>query len=76
MNFQLLLRFVQGLTFMIALAGVAVAVVLTDLSVSDIFACILAFIPTGWMILSVSFLFYFWFAIYTSPFSRILTPPP
>ncbi|KNA05699.1 hypothetical protein SOVF_187870 [Spinacia oleracea] len=53
-NFQLLLRFVQGLTFMIALAGVAVAVVLTDLSVSDIFACILAFIPTGWMILSIA----------------------
>ena len=39
-----------------ALAGIAVAVVLTDLSVADIFACILAFIPTGWMILSVSFL--------------------
>lgn len=53
-NFQLLLRFVQGLTFLIALAGVAVAVVLTSLSVADIFACILAFIPTGWMILSIA----------------------
>ncbi|XP_021771976.1 callose synthase 9-like [Chenopodium quinoa] len=53
-NFQLILRFVQGLTFLIALAGIAVAIVLTDLSVSDIFACILAFIPTGWMILSIA----------------------
>ncbi|KAG9136289.1 hypothetical protein Leryth_003883 [Lithospermum erythrorhizon] len=53
-NFQLVLRFIQGLSFLLALAGVVVAVVLTDLSVSDIFACILAFIPTGWGILSVS----------------------
>ncbi|XP_057250171.1 callose synthase 9 [Beta vulgaris subsp. vulgaris] len=53
-NFQLLLRFVQGITFLMALAGIAVAVVLTDLSVPDIFASILAFIPTGWMILSIA----------------------
>ncbi|XP_074321394.1 callose synthase 9-like [Silene latifolia] len=53
-NFQLLLRFVQGVTFLIALAGIAVAIALTSLSVSDIFACILAFIPTGWAILSIA----------------------
>ena len=60
-NFQLVLRFVQGLAFLLAVAGVSVAVVLTSLSISDIFACILAFLPTGWGILSVSFLFaYVW----------------
>lgn len=53
-NFQLLLRLIQGVSFMLALAGIAVAIVVTDLSVPDIFACILAFVPTGWGILSVS----------------------
>lgn len=57
-NFQLLLRFIQGISFVAALVGLAVAVIRTDLDVSDIFACILAFIPTGWGILSVSLLFY------------------
>ena len=56
MNFQLLLRFIQGLTLLLALAGIAVAVALTDLSIVDIFAAILAFIPTGWGIVSVSLL--------------------
>lgn len=53
-NFQLLLRFVQGLSLLLALAGLVVAVILTDLSVPDIFASILAFIPTGWGILSIA----------------------
>ncbi|XP_050219480.1 callose synthase 9 [Mercurialis annua] len=53
-NFQLLLRFIQGVAFLLALAGLAVAVVFTDLSVPDIFACILAFVPTGWGILSIA----------------------
>lgn len=53
-NFQLVLRFIQGLSLLLALAGIVVAVILTSLSVSDIFAAILAFIPTGWGILSVS----------------------
>ncbi|KAE8037014.1 hypothetical protein FH972_009641 [Carpinus fangiana] len=53
-NFQLLLRFIQGLAFLVALAGVVIAVVLTELSLSDIFACILAFVPTGWGILSIA----------------------
>lgn len=52
-NFQLLLRFVQGLSFLLAVAGIAAAIVLTELTVTDVFACILAFIPTGWGILSV-----------------------
>ena len=53
-NFQLLSRFIQGLSFLLTLAGMAVAVAITDLSLPDIFACILAFVPTGWGILSVS----------------------
>ncbi|XP_058774433.1 callose synthase 9-like [Vicia villosa] len=53
-NFQLVLRFVQGLSLLLALAGLIVAVVLTDLSVTDIFASILAFVPTGWGILSIA----------------------
>ncbi|KAG8484906.1 hypothetical protein CXB51_021667 [Gossypium anomalum] len=53
-NFQLLLRFIQGVAFMIAIAGLAVAVALTDLSIPDIFASILAFVPTGWGILSIA----------------------
>lgn len=53
-NFQLVLRFVQGVALLLALAGIIVAVVLTNLSVTDIFASILAFIPTGWAILSIA----------------------
>ncbi|XP_059430071.1 callose synthase 9-like [Corylus avellana] len=53
-NFQLLLRFIQGLSFLVALAGLVIAVVLTNLSLPDVFACILAFVPTGWGILSIA----------------------
>jgi callose synthase len=53
-NFQLVLRFIQGLVLLVALTGIVVAVVLTNLSVVDIFACVLAFIPTGWGILSIA----------------------
>ncbi|XP_073112798.1 callose synthase 9 isoform X2 [Elaeis guineensis] len=53
-NFQLVLRLIQSISFLLVLAGLAVAVVLTDLSVVDIFACILAFVPTGWGILSIA----------------------
>ncbi|XP_024994756.1 callose synthase 9 isoform X3 [Cynara cardunculus var. scolymus] len=52
-NFQLILRFVQGVAFMLALAGIAVAVAITDLTITDIFASILAFVPTGWGLLSI-----------------------
>ncbi|KAK9154596.1 hypothetical protein Sjap_002076 [Stephania japonica] len=53
-NFQLLLRFVQGVSFMLAMAGLAVAIVMTDLSLPDVFASILAFVPTGWGILCIA----------------------
>lgn len=54
-NFQLLLRFIQGVSFLLAIAGLVAAIVITSLTVPDIFACVLAFVPTGWGILSVSF---------------------
>ncbi|KAF3549209.1 hypothetical protein DY000_02003764 [Brassica cretica] len=53
-NFQLVLRLAQGIAFLVALAVVTVGVVLTDLSVTDIFASVLALIPTGWGILSIA----------------------
>lgn len=53
-NFQLVLRFVQGVSFMLALGAIATAVAMTSLSLPDVFASILAFVPTGWGILSVS----------------------
>ncbi|QCE05705.1 callose synthase [Vigna unguiculata] len=53
-NFQLLLRFIQGVSLLLALAGLVVAVILTELSLPDIFASMLAFIPTGWGILSIA----------------------
>lgn len=53
-HFQLLLRLLKASVFLLVLAAIAVAVAATTLSVVDLFACILAFIPTGWGILSVS----------------------
>ncbi|GFP79993.1 callose synthase 9 [Phtheirospermum japonicum] len=53
-NFQLLLRFIQGVAFLLALAGLSVAIVLTDLTITDVFACLLAFLPTGWGILCIA----------------------
>eukprot|EP00252_Welwitschia_mirabilis_P020487 TRINITY_DN5035_c0_g1_i1.p1 TRINITY_DN5035_c0_g1~~TRINITY_DN5035_c0_g1_i1.p1 ORF type:complete len:1905 (-),score=310.30 TRINITY_DN5035_c0_g1_i1:173-5887(-) len=53
-NFQLLLRFIQGVTFIMVVAGLAVVVFLTDLTIGDLFASILAFIPTGWGVLCIA----------------------
>ncbi|GKU94176.1 hypothetical protein SLEP1_g7703 [Rubroshorea leprosula] len=53
-NFQLLLRFIQGLSFLLVLAGLAIAVIVSSLSITDIFACILAFVPTGWGIICIA----------------------
>ncbi|TQE01235.1 hypothetical protein C1H46_013142 [Malus baccata] len=53
-NFRLLLRFIQGVSFLLALAGLAAAVKFTDLSIADVVASTLAFIPTGWGFLSIA----------------------
>ncbi|KAL8123352.1 hypothetical protein AgCh_011353 [Apium graveolens] len=53
-NFQLLFRFVQGVTAISLVLALCLVVAFTDLSVADLFASILAFIPTGWAILSLA----------------------
>lgn len=68
-NFQLLLRFIQGVSLLLALAGLVIAIAFTDLSVTDVLASILAFVPTGWGILCVSSLqlkFLFFLCIFHS----------
>ena len=55
-HFQLFLRLVKSIALLMVLAGLIVAIVFTNLRVTDVFASILAFVPTGWGILSVSFL--------------------
>jgi len=53
-NFQLLLRLIQGITFMAFVTGVVVVVFKTKLTVEDLFSSMLAFIPTGWGILCLA----------------------
>eukprot|EP01018_Ginkgo_biloba_P032191 Gb_22029 [translate_table: standard] len=53
-NFQLVLRFIQGATFIAVVTGLVIVVALTRLTVTDLFASILAFVPTGWAILCIA----------------------
>ncbi|KAL4178545.1 hypothetical protein AMTRI_Chr13g115600 [Amborella trichopoda] len=53
-GFQLGIRFMQGTLFLGVIAGVAIAVAVSPLSFTDLFACILAFVPTGWAILCLA----------------------
>ncbi|KAL2492350.1 Callose synthase 10 [Abeliophyllum distichum] len=53
-KFQLMLRFMQGVTGLGLIAALCLVVVFTDLSVADLFASILAFIPTGWCIICLA----------------------
>lgn len=53
-NFQLVLRFMQGVTAIGLIVALCLVVLFTDLSIPDLFASILAFIPTGWLILSLA----------------------
>ncbi|OVA17595.1 Glycosyl transferase [Macleaya cordata] len=53
-NFQLMMRFIQGVTSLGLIAALCLVVYFTDLSIPDLFASILAFIPTGWAILCVA----------------------
>ncbi|KAM7475705.1 hypothetical protein LguiB_022948 [Lonicera macranthoides] len=53
-HFQLMFRFIQGVTALGLVAALALVVALTNLSIQDLFACILAFIPTGWAILCLA----------------------
>ncbi|KAL0415759.1 UNVERIFIED_CONTAM: Callose synthase 10 [Sesamum latifolium] len=53
-NFQLMLRFIQGATAIGLIVALCLVVLFTSLTVADLFASVLAFIPTGWLILSLA----------------------
>lgn len=68
-NFQLIVRLFQGIVFLAVVAGVSVAVVLTELTIGDLFACSLALIPTGWGLLSIAIALrpvFKWFGLWKS----------
>ncbi|XP_044487374.1 callose synthase 10 [Mangifera indica] len=53
-SFQLIMRFMQGVTSMGLIVAISLFVYFTDLTVADLFSSILAFIPTGWAILCLA----------------------
>ncbi|KAL9843247.1 Callose synthase 10 [Arabidopsis thaliana] len=53
-NILLALRFLQGVASITFIALIVVAIAMTDLSIPDMFACVLGFIPTGWALLSLA----------------------
>ncbi|PWA41263.1 glucan synthase-like 8 [Artemisia annua] len=53
-NFQLILRFIQGVTALSLITALCLVVIFTDLSVADLFASFLAFVATGWAIISLA----------------------
>ncbi|CAK7336614.1 unnamed protein product [Dovyalis caffra] len=53
-HFKLLMRFLQGVASIGLVAALCLVVAFTDLSIPDLFASILAFIATGWLILSLA----------------------
>ncbi|KAJ7545909.1 hypothetical protein O6H91_08G015900 [Diphasiastrum complanatum] len=53
-NIQLFLRLLQGLAFMFIVGGLIAAVAATSLTTGDVFASVLALIPTGWGLLSIA----------------------
>lgn len=53
-NFQLVLRFIQGVTALSLIAALCLLVVFTSLSVPDLFASFLAFVATGWAIICLA----------------------
>jgi callose synthase len=53
-NFQMFLRLIQGIVFLMLILGLVAIVAFTPVTLGDLFASILALVPTGWGILSVS----------------------
>ncbi|KAK6920584.1 Glycosyl transferase, family 48 [Dillenia turbinata] len=53
-DFQLVMRVIQGVTSLTIVAGLCLAVALTNLSIADLFASLLGFIPTGWAIICLA----------------------
>ncbi|XP_022769983.1 callose synthase 10 isoform X3 [Durio zibethinus] len=53
-DFQLVMRFIQGVISIALVAALCLVVAFTKLSVADLFACILGLIATGWTILCLA----------------------
>lgn len=53
-EFQLLFRLVKGLVFLSALTVIITLIALPHMTVRDVVAIVLAFMPTGWGLLLVS----------------------
>ncbi|KAL2933328.1 Callose synthase 10 [Bienertia sinuspersici] len=53
-GFQLWMRFFQGVTALGLVAAITLVIILTDLTIPDLFACVLAFVATGWGILCIA----------------------
>ncbi|KAM1980107.1 hypothetical protein FF1_037424 [Malus domestica] len=53
-NFQLVMRFAQGVAALGLVAVIALLVIFTELSIADLFASLLTIIPTGWAILCLA----------------------
>lgn len=53
-DFQLMFRILKALLFLGFLSVMTVLFVVCGLTISDIFASLLAFMPTGWALLLVS----------------------
>lgn len=56
-NFQLMFRLIKGLIFLTFVSILVTLIALPHMTVQDIIVCILAFMPTGWGILLVSYKF-------------------
>lgn len=53
-NIQLVMRFMQGVISLGLVAAICLVVILVKIPITDLFASILAFIPTGWAILCLA----------------------
>ena len=60
-NFQLAFRLIKGLIFLTFLTVLILLIALPGMTFKDIIVCILAFMPTGWGLLLVSYCFFFLF---------------
>lgn len=52
-DFQLMFRLLKSFLFIGFIAGLVLMFTLLDLTVGDIFASLLAFLPTGWALVMV-----------------------
>lgn len=65
-DFQLMFRILKALLFLGFLSVMTVLFVVCELTLTDLFASLLAFLPTGWAILLVK--------IHQNPRSEIILP--